>query len=333
MLMLSDELIEEIADIAVAQTEADIAKNTKLPELVGKRDEVQKSIDNIATAIEKGVASDTLMSRLTDLEKQKKNLDRQIADEEKLIFRLDREQVIYWLSQFKDGDIEDESFRRQLIDLMVNSVTVWTLPDGDFEITTAYNLTSCKSKTFKASERFGFEGSSSTTSKQGSEVMCRRKRRHIDRLPCFSFPKPNPLRRASVLFCGGNPPPHGVRIFSSPSAYFFKTANGSWRFVSAWGFFSIASLEKRRFCDMICWGAGNAPIEAAKEDRAMSKYDPLWEYIRRNAPEVLTFDEVEAVCGFPIDHAFLTFKKELLPYGFRVGKISMKEKTIRIQKL
>ena len=162
MEMLSDDLIEEIADIAVGQTEAEIAKNTKLPALTSKRADLQKAIDNIADAIEKGVASDTLMSRLTDLEKQKKNLDRQIADEEKGIFRLDRDQVIYWLSQFKDGDIEDESFKRQLIDLMVNSVTVWELPDGDFEITTAYNLTSCKSKTFKASERFGFEKSCST---------------------------------------------------------------------------------------------------------------------------------------------------------------------------
>ena len=162
MEMLSDDLIEEIADIAVGQTEAEIAKNTKLPALTSKQAEVQKAIDNIADAIEKGVASDTLMHRLTDLEKQKKNLDRQIADEEKGIFRLDRDQVIYWLSQFKDGDIEDESFKRQLIDLMVNSVTVWELPDGDFKITTAYNLTSCKSKTFKASERFGFEKSCST---------------------------------------------------------------------------------------------------------------------------------------------------------------------------
>jgi len=65
----------------------------------------------------------------------------------------------------------------------------------------------------------------------------------------------------------------------------------------------------------------------------MSKYDPLWEYIRKNEPKMIAFDEVEAVCGIPLDHAFLTFKKELLAYGFRVGKISMKEKTIRIEKL
>lgn len=60
----------------------------------------------------------------------------------------------------------------------------------------------------------------------------------------------------------------------------------------------------------------------------MSKYDPLWEYVRRNAPPVLTFDEVRQICGFPIDHSFLNFKKELEAYGHRVGRISMKDRTV-----
>lgn len=65
----------------------------------------------------------------------------------------------------------------------------------------------------------------------------------------------------------------------------------------------------------------------------MSKYESLWEYIKNNKPEILTFDTVEAICGFPIDHSFLTYKKELLSYGFQIGKISLKEKTMRIEKL
>ena len=64
----------------------------------------------------------------------------------------------------------------------------------------------------------------------------------------------------------------------------------------------------------------------------MSKYDPLWRYIQAISPSVLTFDEVERVCGFPIDHSFLNAKKELVGYGYKVGKISMKEKTVRIEK-
>lgn len=45
-----------------------------------------------------------------------------------------------WLSQFLSGDIEDEDFRRHLIDTLINSVTVWDEPDGGYKITTVYNL-------------------------------------------------------------------------------------------------------------------------------------------------------------------------------------------------
>ncbi len=44
----------------------------------------------------------------------------------------------------------------------------------------------------------------------------------------------------------------------------------------------------------------------------MSKYDPLWRYIQTTSPGILTFDEVERICGFPINHSFLNAKKELV---------------------
>ncbi|MBQ3277146.1 MAG: hypothetical protein IJH47_08865 [Oscillospiraceae bacterium] len=64
----------------------------------------------------------------------------------------------------------------------------------------------------------------------------------------------------------------------------------------------------------------------------MSKYDGLWEYIRENAPPMLTFDQIREICGFPVDHSFLTFKKELEPCGYRIGKISLKDRTVKIEK-
>ena len=63
----------------------------------------------------------------------------------------------------------------------------------------------------------------------------------------------------------------------------------------------------------------------------MSKYDPLWEHIKSNAPSELSFDEVRQICGFPIDHSFLNCKKELEEYGYRVSKISMKNRTVKFQ--
>lgn len=66
----------------------------------------------------------------------------------------------------------------------------------------------------------------------------------------------------------------------------------------------------------------------------MSKYQKLWEHVAAENREelLLSFEEIEKLLGFPIDHSFLSFKKELLPFGFEVKKISMKEKTVRFIK-
>ncbi len=67
----------------------------------------------------------------------------------------------------------------------------------------------------------------------------------------------------------------------------------------------------------------------------MSKYQPLWEYVvsKNTYPLKLSFYEINAILGFPIDHSFLTYKKETQNYNFIVKKISMKEKNVIFDKL
>lgn len=66
----------------------------------------------------------------------------------------------------------------------------------------------------------------------------------------------------------------------------------------------------------------------------MSKYNALWTWINENGTDSfkLTFAEIEQITGFPIDHSFLTYKKELISYGYQVGNIPTKEKTVIFQK-
>ena len=66
----------------------------------------------------------------------------------------------------------------------------------------------------------------------------------------------------------------------------------------------------------------------------MNKYDPLWAAIAAHEEPAfrLTFDEIRQVLGFEIDHSFLNYKKELLPFGYQVGKISLKEQTVAFLK-
>ena len=67
----------------------------------------------------------------------------------------------------------------------------------------------------------------------------------------------------------------------------------------------------------------------------MGKYDALWAWIRENGTDGfrLTFAEIERIAGIPIDHSFLKYKKELTEYGYRAGKVSMKEQTVEFRKL
>lgn len=66
----------------------------------------------------------------------------------------------------------------------------------------------------------------------------------------------------------------------------------------------------------------------------MSKYDKLWEYIRKSTEPsiILSFSEIEAIAGVPLDHSFLNYKKELLQYNWQVGKISLKKEIVIFQK-
>lgn len=67
----------------------------------------------------------------------------------------------------------------------------------------------------------------------------------------------------------------------------------------------------------------------------MSKYDLLWKYIQSDNRETFTlsFEEIKKIAGIAIDHSFLNYNKELLSYGYQVGKISIKNQTVIFNKI
>jgi hypothetical protein len=67
----------------------------------------------------------------------------------------------------------------------------------------------------------------------------------------------------------------------------------------------------------------------------MSKYNTLWEFIKKSGKETLklSFAEIGDIAGIKIDHSFLNYKKELEQYGYKVQKISLKEKAIAFAKI
>ncbi|MDO4377054.1 MAG: hypothetical protein Q4C38_02815 [bacterium] len=61
----------------------------------------------------------------------------------------------------------------------------------------------------------------------------------------------------------------------------------------------------------------------------------LWTYIKDNDKQeyIFIYDDIKNILGFNIDHAFLTYKKELIEYGYEVLKISLKDKMVMIKKV
>jgi hypothetical protein len=84
----------------------------------------------------------------------------------------------------------------------------------------------------------------------------------------------------------------------------------------------------------------DARLRRAREEHGfrrhpeMSKYDALWKFIADQDKKliILTFDDIKNINKVEIDHSFLNYKKELFMYGFSVGKISLKNRTVEFIK-
>lgn len=138
--LLTDENIETIAETAVKLNNKELENTTDIPRIKTQLKEIQTSLNNIMKAIETGTQPETLVKRMSELEHDKRVLEDQLKQEEKQIIYLDKPRIIYWLESFRSGDITDPDFQKQIIDLFINSVTVWDEDENTFKITIAYNL-------------------------------------------------------------------------------------------------------------------------------------------------------------------------------------------------
>jgi len=117
--VLNDKCIDQIADVVM---EIQGRENTELPRLQNQLKETQKSIDNMIDAIEQGIITSSTKERLEKLEKEKETIEIAIINEKIQKPILTKEQIVFWISKFKGGDIDSFNYRRQIIDVFVNSV-------------------------------------------------------------------------------------------------------------------------------------------------------------------------------------------------------------------
>lgn len=87
--------------------------------------ETEQGIENMVNAIQQGIITASTKERLATLEEQKRQLDQQIMKEQIQSPVLTREQIAFFLDQYKHTDITDETQRQRLIDCFVNAVYVY----------------------------------------------------------------------------------------------------------------------------------------------------------------------------------------------------------------
>ncbi len=146
---LTPEMIDYISTEAARQSEEEIRQVTQIPAIRKKVADLSAKINNLLRALEAASsAPESVLARISELEAQKKGLEAQLRDEERSVIRLEKDKVSYWLSSLRDGDIPADTQRAMLLDLFVNSVTVWDNDPDGITITTAYNLTQLPTKTF-----------------------------------------------------------------------------------------------------------------------------------------------------------------------------------------
>lgn len=123
-ILNTDGFIDTVADKVIEfQTKANDNRRLKL--LERKQKEVEKATNNLMKAIEAGVVTPTTKSRLVELEAEHECLKRSIAEELMIDATLERDQIVWFLEQFRDGNIKDEAFRATLVDTFLNSVYLY----------------------------------------------------------------------------------------------------------------------------------------------------------------------------------------------------------------
>ena len=100
-------------------------ENHDLKLLESRLANTEKGISNMLDAIQAGIITASTKQRLAELEEEKEELEQQIIENRIQHPVLSREQISFFLSQFKNTDVTDKEQRQRLIDSFVNAVYVY----------------------------------------------------------------------------------------------------------------------------------------------------------------------------------------------------------------
>ena len=120
--VLTDTVISRIADAIVIMQEQE---DTVTPVLKQQLQQCETEIRNVMKAIRQGILTDSTRECLEELEQQRDSLRGSIAQLQLERRKFTKKEIVDWVSRYKDGNINDPDYRREIIDPFVNSVFVY----------------------------------------------------------------------------------------------------------------------------------------------------------------------------------------------------------------
>lgn len=150
--VLTDENIDLIATRAMELIERESQDTSLLIGLQGSLKEINKKIKNLMSAIEQGIITPTTKERLKELEQERRDIEGQIAREEMKKPLVTKERIMYWLYQFKSGNVEDVEYQRRIVDTLINSVYIYDDEDSGRKIVLTFNVSGNNTLTITSSD-------------------------------------------------------------------------------------------------------------------------------------------------------------------------------------
>jgi len=132
---LSDENIELIIDevLKICAKEKDGSNIIRLKRLLKENG---KAIENLLNAIEQGKAVDIISQRLEQKQKEKAELEKELAVESMINDDLTAMDIRFFLTEMKNGNANDEVIQKMLITVLINKIFLY-----DDKLTVILNAT------------------------------------------------------------------------------------------------------------------------------------------------------------------------------------------------
>ena len=123
--VLTDENIEMIATKAMELINADNEDTSELKYYENELKETRKQIENIVDMIAKGISNVSVANKLTDLENYEKDVITNIEYLKMKKPSITKEQIMYWLESFRQGDADDINYKKKIVNALIHSVYVY----------------------------------------------------------------------------------------------------------------------------------------------------------------------------------------------------------------